>query len=461
MIRFNPREYDIFRFPAGRVLTSEDLQTFIGYNDTVNKKRYKPLGDAYKNNYEIYTAPRKQPWKPNNKIGVNFAQYITDTFEGFFLGNGVRITSEDEEAGDLAGLFDAYNTIDDKNSELSKIVSIYGRGYEIYYIDKAGEQKTHYVEPTQSFMIYDEGLDPDPLYFVHTYYDFEGNRKGSISDGTSVRYFDMNPSVQWTSEPIPHGYGMVPATEYVQNSQRRGIFESVLPLINAYNRALSEKANDLDTFSDAYLKVIGAKIDEETIRFMRTSRVINFDGLDAQNVTVDFMSKPNADESQEHFFDRVEKLIFTIAMVCNISDTSFATTSGIALQYKTMPMLNLMATKKLKFIAGLTRRYKAIFGNPIAGVNPGGWMKLTYTIVPNIPEDLEGEANAVSKLTGITSRETQLARLSFITDPAAEMRKIEEEDTGTDIYSTERTVNENETDAGTNRTDTENTSGDS
>lgn len=444
MIRFNPKDYDIFRFPAGRTLTSSELETYIGYNDRVNRRRYKPLGDAYNNDYIIYKAPRKQSWKPDNRISVNFAQYIADTFEGFFLGNGVRITSEDEEASDYANLFDAYNAIDDKNSELSKIVSIYGRGYEIYYIDKAGNQRTHYVTPCQSFMIYDEGLDPEPLYFVNTYYDFEGNRKGSISDAVSVRYFDMNPSIEWTSEPIPHGYGAVPATEYVQNSQRRGVFESVLPLINAYNRALSEKADDLDAFSDAYLKVIGARIDEETIRFMRTARVINFDGLDAQNVNVDFMTKPDADTSQEHFLDRLEKLIYTIAMVCNISDTSFATTSGIALQYKTMPMLNLMATKKLKFTAGLTNRYKLIFGNPIAGVNPDGWIKLTYTIIPNIPEDLEGEANAVSKLSGITSRETQLARLPFIADPAAEMRKIEEEDTGTDIYNTARLTSNDE-----------------
>lgn len=450
-MRFDIRHYDIFRFPAEKTLTDNDLAEFIGYNDKLCRCRYFPLMDAYNCNYQIFKAPKKSAWKPDNRIAVNFAQYITDTFEGFFMGNGVRVTGENPGAIETAEFFNNYNSIDDKNAEVSRLASIFGRAYEIYYINKYGDQETHYIDPTQGFMIYDEGLSPEPLYFVYTYKDSNGDRHGSISNDYGVRWFDLNPSISWTSEWQAHGYNGVPATEYVQNSQRRGIYESVLPLINAYNKVLSEKADDLDSFSDAYLKVIGARIDEETMKFMRTARVINFDGLDAQNVSVEFMTKPDADGSQEHFLDRVEKLIFTIAMVCNISDSNFATTSGIALKYKTMPMLNLMATKSLKYKAALANRYRLVFSNPLSGMDRNGWVSLKYTIVPNIPEDIEGEANAAAKLSGITSRETQLATLPFVQDPAAELRKIEKEETGTD-YVTERTVND-ETDRGTDETD--------
>lgn len=36
--------------------------------------------------------------------------------------------------------------------------------------------------------------------------------------------------------------------------------------INAYNKALSEKANDVDYFADAYLKILGERIDDETAK---------------------------------------------------------------------------------------------------------------------------------------------------------------------------------------------------
>ena len=38
----------------------------------------------------------------------------------------------------------------------------------------------------------------------------------------------------------------------------RGYSSRYLTMINAYNKALSEKANDVDYFADAYLKVLGA-----------------------------------------------------------------------------------------------------------------------------------------------------------------------------------------------------------
>ena len=133
---------------------------------------------------------------------------------------------------------------------------------------------------------------------------------------------------------------IVPATEYVENEERIGIFEGVLPMINAYNKALSEKANDVDYFADAYLIVLGADMDEEDIKSLRENRIINFPGDDTPNLVVKFLEKPNGDTTQEHLIDRLERLIYQISMVANISDESFGASSGIALKYKLQAMSN-------------------------------------------------------------------------------------------------------------------------
>ena len=97
----------------------------------------------------------------------------------------------------------------------------------------------------------------------------------------------------------PHGFAGVPATEYRENKEEQGIFEPVLSMINAYNKALSEKANDVDYFADAYLKVLGAYLDDDEIKHIRDDRVINFDE-DAEKMIVDFLQKPDGDTTQEH-----------------------------------------------------------------------------------------------------------------------------------------------------------------
>lgn len=49
----------------------------------------------------------------------------------------------------------------------------------------------------------------------------------------------------------------------VENEEELGIFEPVLTMIDAYNKAIGEKANDVDYFADAYMKILGVELDEE------------------------------------------------------------------------------------------------------------------------------------------------------------------------------------------------------
>ena len=132
-------------------------------------------------------------------------------------------------------------------------------------------------------------------------------------------------------------------------------------MVNAYNKALSEKANDVDYFADAYLKVLGAFVDKDDVQFIRDNRVVNFPGEDDGKVVAEFMDKPSNDTSQENMLDRMERLIFQISMVANISDENFGTSSGIAMKYKLQAMSNLEKAKERKFTSGMNRRYKLLF----------------------------------------------------------------------------------------------------
>ena len=74
-------------------------------------------------------------------------------------------------------------------------------------------------------------------------------------------------------------------------------------MINAYNKAISEKANDVDYFADAYLKVLGAKLNEDGIKSIRENRIINFEGNMDGNLVVEFLQKPDGDTTQENLIN--------------------------------------------------------------------------------------------------------------------------------------------------------------
>lgn len=433
-------DLSMFIEPTGTEMTIDLLREYINKH----KERfphYRELLDAYTGKYPILQAEPKPNWKPDNRLVVNYAKYITDTMNGFFIGVPIKTTHPDKTVANYLDYLDQYNNQDDNNAELSKICSIYGKGYEMLFTDEAGEIGITYLNPMDCFIIYDDSILHRPMYAVRWYIDSESVLRGSWSDGHYIQYFKQDGNYQWDGEPIEHYFGDVPIIEYVENEEGQGIFENVLTLINELNKALSEKANDVDYYADAYLKILGSKLDKETLKNLRSNRIINFAGENSDKLVVDFIQKPDSDGTQENLINRLEKLIFQISMVANISEESFGTASGIALKYRLQSMNNLRKIKERKFTSGMNRRYKMIAHCPASPMKDGDWLDIEYHFTANIPANLLEESEIASNLAGITSQKTQLKVLSCVDNADDELEEInkEKDKTGYDTnYPTER-----------------------
>ena len=144
----------LYRLPAEKELTDRKLAEFIEKHAAECAFRYEELGRAYETDFPIFHEPKKPKYKPDNRIAVNFAKYIVDTMNGFFIGNPIKLNVDDgnETIKRYVELLDQYNDQDDNNAELSKICSIYGHGYEMYYVDEIGNIGITYLDPREAFM---------------------------------------------------------------------------------------------------------------------------------------------------------------------------------------------------------------------------------------------------------------------------------------------------------------------
>lgn len=411
-------------------MTPDILAEYIAKAKAQVAMRYKPLGDAYKGVYPILSQKAKPQYKPDNRLVVNFAKYIVDTFNGFFIGNPVKTTCDETAIAEIVEQVQNMNDQDDNNAELAKLTSIYGKAYEMYFVTRNKTLGITYLPPTEAFMIYDEGVVENPLYFVHWYKNTDDEEVGSYSDATHIYYFKRNEGSYQITDSVPHNFDGVPAAEFIENDERQGIYESAMTLISGFNKALSEKANDVDYFADAYLKILGAKMDEADKLELRNQRIINLENIGGEQLVVEFMGKPNADETQEHLLTTMERLIYQICMVPNINDEKFGTSSGIAMQYKLLNTLNLFKAKQRKFESGMNRRWQLLFSHPLINgkVKADDWGKLRYRFTPNLPANALEEAQTAAQLSGIVSRRTQLETLSIVDNVQAELERIEEEE---------------------------------
>lgn len=414
------------RFPRSSPVTSTVVDEFIALHQR-ELPRYKYLMELYKGNHDILFSPPKNSYKPDNRLLVNFPKYIVDTFAGFFNGSPVKKTHPESELHDKIRRFDRLNDSPDEEYELAKLACVYGRAYEFMYQDEEGYTRVIYNSPENMFVVYDDSVSQLPLFAVVYGVDKNGDITGSLfTERSSYELAGQRGKLSILNEK-ENPYDGLPIYEWIHNDERMGIFESAISLINSLNKALSEKANDVDYFADAYLAVLGAELDDEGIYRIRDNRIINLYGTDdAAQITVKFLEKPNADSAQENFLDRTERFIYQSSMTANISDSEFGSSSGVALAYKLQPMSNLALTMQRKFQSSLSNRYRLFFslGSNVNPADSQKWQDIEYSFTRNLPRNLLEESQIAQNLNGQVSNLTKLSAISLVDDPALEMERI-------------------------------------
>lgn len=129
------------------------------------------------------------PNKPNNKIVNPYATYIVDTIGGYFLGKPVNYSSSEKEYMEkVQYVFDS-NDEQSLNARIGKDVSILGVGMELHYTNEEAKTKFSYMNPMESFMIFDNTIESKPLAAIR-FYEVENYATGEVA--THVEVYDKD-----------------------------------------------------------------------------------------------------------------------------------------------------------------------------------------------------------------------------------------------------------------------------
>lgn len=421
---------DVFIFPKGETLNVEDLYGFIQYQDELYRRKYEPNYDMYVSNHPILRAPLKA-WSENNKLVVPMPRLLVDEYAGYFGGNAPTVQLEDEIDNNSLQAWLNDSEFADEHSEIVKAVGIYGRSYLLAYQGEDSKPKIAHVEPDEGFMIYDDTIKGEPLAFVRYSRDYLNHVTGTIYyAGFSIDFKDDK-----LEEPVNYVWHEVPAVEFYSNEERQGIFDGVKTLIEALDKALSKKADQVDYFDNAYLLALGLNLEDENgrIHIDREQRFIYSPDADATNAKVEFIGKPDADGMQENLINRLIDLIYYTSMIPNLQDSAFSgNSSGVALQFKLLPMQNMAAFQERKFIKSLRRMFKVLFesadgGQIVRAINKESWLDLRFTYTRNMPQNMADAVSTAVQASSLLSQQTALAMIPGIDDPQAEIKRKQDE----------------------------------
>lgn len=404
-------------------LSVETLTKFINVFVTTELPRLIKLKDYYDGKQAIMQKYNEDSSKPCNKIVVNYCSGIVDNFNGYLTGIPVTYKSTDD-ISDLRGVLRDNNYITE-DSQFLKNALIFGKAYEIMYLDEDGNIRFNVLDTRQGFPVYSDDLDKKLIYFVRFYpkdtidtlkgyyvevYDKDTVKKYTMSDGYS--------DIQFVDEE-QHYFRAVPLSVFSLNADETSAYEKIMSMQDAYNKLLSSAEDDFEAFCDAYMVISGMTIDEEELIKMKTNRVLLVE--EAGNVS--YLTKDVNTTALDSMLDELNGKIHRVSNSPDFGDENFANASGISLKYKLIGFENTASAIATRFIKALNDRIRMIF-QILYIKNSAAWRDVDIIVSRNLPIDIAEIVDTVTSLRGIVSDKTLIAQIPFITDVDEELNNL-------------------------------------
>lgn len=382
----------------------------------------------------------------NHRINNDFFGEIVDFKTGYFAGNPISYSySDGREALDFAGQaqreaaskaltdFVARSNMFDLDMECTKLASICGYCGRLLYIDDQGEARAMAVPPHEVAILSRSRDLTWPTYALRYYVlcDIYDNPtiKAEFYDAHDVYYAQGQPGALRIERSEPHLFDLCPLQGIPNNREMLGDAEKVLALIDAYDRALSDASNELDSFANAYMVFENIDLDDEQVRRLQKSGAFSYYTNSQTGGRVYFLTKDINDAFIEHHLDRLEENIYRFSKTPNLSDEAFGTSSGVALKFKLTGLEAKCGMFEAKHISASNYMFRLL-----AGV----WAKQGIRMDPllcvtsykrNFPLDVLSEAQAAQALiaAGFPKRAAYESALSFVDDVEYIMQQIEAE----------------------------------
>lgn len=384
-------------------------------------------GNYYNGKHVILNKSYADKSKECNHIVTNYCKIVTDTYSGYICGKPVSYTSN-QNIDDVQDCIN-YNDSDAEDMAWCTNALIYGVGYELQWIDKYSQVRYSQVNPLNAFVIYDNTLDCDLLYFVRWYKrdNFDDNDIFNIevySDKTVKTYqaHGLGGALELISEE-QHYFNDVPVSVFYLNESEENIFNCIITLNDAYNELQSSEIDDFNAWVDAYLTLTGVDADSEDIASMKANRVL----ILPEGATANWLTKNASDTQIVNMLDNIKKNIFKVTACPDMADETFLAQSGTALAYKLVGFENVASGIVARFTKAIQRRIELICNVLNLKATDAIWRDININFVRNLPVNLTETINLVNALKGTVSDATLLGQIPFITDVKSELEAVQKQ----------------------------------
>ena len=419
------------------MLTSQQIKEAIRKH-RLELPRYEKLYRYYAGKNDILNRTLPDPLKPNNKIATSYCSLIVDTVVGYFASKPITYLSRSNNEKYLDALQNIFliNDEEDTNAEIVKDFTIFGKCYELVYIDPQGNIRFKQYSPIEMYV--EKDSQDNILFGIRHWKEKQGDTdvmKVEAYDAEGFHYFTSfdNGEKFVLDRSVPHYFGEVPVTIYKNNDEEIGDFEKQIPLVDAIDKILSDSANELESFANAYLLIKGYQgTQPEDVQAMRQNGVLLLD----QQGDAEWLIKNINNQFQQNFFETIDDLIHIQTATPKLTTEEFSSNlSGIAIGFKLFGLEAKCSVKERKMEKALRKRIRLITN--ILNLKGANYI---YTDIQlqfsrNIPQNDMEITQQIVQLANMVDLETRLSWHPRIQNPKQVIEKLQKEQDAMDLDS--------------------------
>lgn len=385
-----------------------------------NQNLYSSMKRYYEGKHDIYQKYRKIENRANGIIVDNLVSKFVNEEVQYGLGNPLSYVSLSDNKDIIEAIYNnTFHWKENHNQELMKTLEIYGTAYILNYVNNDGKFSEKILSPLDAICYCDD--DGVPVRFIHFYkkpFDDSNYRSVYYPNG-NIEVYQGDTIIDRTTTKLGAG---IPVSVCKLEDIQDTIYFKIKSLQDAYNIIMSDQANTISDFRNAYLVVSGADVDEKDVSIFNEKGLICL----PKDATIDWLTKNLPDTYIQNMINNLLKSMYAATNHIDGNEKLQSNTSGTALRNRLVFLeqrCNLMVNIVLDAIyERIERLFKYL---AIQHINYD-IKDVKIVAKPFIPQDEESTVRTLSQLgigTNI-SLETALSKLSSIENPVQEIEKI-------------------------------------
>lgn len=404
--------------------------------ETKEKPLLQKYYNYYKGNQAILQKVATDVGKPCNKIITNYCYNIVQNYSGYLSGVPIAYSSPIDISEIIKVL--NYNDYKSEDTEFLRQALIYGKAFEVAYIDTDSQIRFKLFDSRECIPVYDTSIEKKLRYVIRYYkmnmYDDKDEYYVEVYGDNRIDYYK---STSMFSTLLPIGseqnyFNQVPITVFTLNPEAESIFDKVITLQDAYNKLMSSEIDDFEAFCDSYLVLKNCYADADDITRMKENRVL----LLGENADAMYLTKSISDTQIENMLTNINDTIHKIANSPDFNDEKLLAQSGIAMRYKLVGFENNASAIEGEMKKALQKRIELICEILHLTGTDEDWRDIQIIFTRNLPVNVLETAQIINQLRGIVSDETLLAQIPFITDVSTELERLNtQKEQNMSIYS--------------------------